>query len=260
MSGVRPPVPSPLALPEALRRSRDSFLAQAMALSVEGAPPLEFCDIDLRDRPDHPDNKFNLKLMPGETLGAVGDEDSGVGDLGRYALGLARPLTGRVLVYGQPIASLEYYDLLVFRRRLGYLQSGDGLLQNLSLRDNIALPLRYASDHRASEVDGRVDVLVEEFDLAKVALLRPAQANEEDRRRAAIARAVSLDPDLIVLEAPFDGLTQATAIELLGLANARADGTERSVLITAQDLAPAIRPLLTRVVRVSEGMALDDTV
>lgn len=257
MSGEAPQAPA--SLPERLRQTRASFLAQAMELSVSGAPPLHFQGLDLRDRPDHPDNKFNLVVLPGETVGAIGDEDSGVGDLGRYALGLARPLSGQVVVFGQAIADLAYYDLLVFRRRLGYLQTGDGLLQNLTLRDNIALPLRYASDHRASEVDGRVDELVDEFDLTRVALLRPAQANEEDRRRAAIARAVALDPDLIVLEAPFDGLTQATAVELLGLANARKDGTERSVLITAQDLAPAIRPLLTRVLRVSEGMAVDDT-
>jgi ABC-type transporter Mla maintaining outer membrane lipid asymmetry ATPase subunit MlaF len=234
-------------------------MSPALALSVDGAVPLEFRDIDLRDRPDHPDNKFNLTLLPGETIAAVGDEDSGVGDLGRFALGLMTPISGTAYVFGKVIASLPYYDLLVFRRRLGYLQTGDGLLQNLTLRDNIALPLRYASDHRASEVDGRVAELIAEFDLERVALLRPAAANEEDRRRCALARAVALDPDLLVLEAPFDGLTQATAVELLGLANARADGTERSVLITAQDLAPALRPLLTRVVRVTEGMAVNET-
>lgn len=238
---------------------RGSFLESAYAWGVEGAVPLEFHAIDLRDRPDHPDHRFDLRLVPGETIGAVGDEDSGVGDLCRYAMGLARPLSGTAVLFGQPIADLSYYDLLVFRRRLGYLQTGDGLLQNLTLRDNIALPLRYASDHRTKEVDGRVDELVEEFDLRRVALLRPAQANEEDRRRTAIARALALDPDLIMLEAPFDGLTQHAAIEILGHATARRDGTRRTVLITAQDLAPSIRPLLTRVVRVADGLALEDS-
>lgn len=245
--------------PQPRSPGRESYMSPALALAVDGAVPLEFRDIDLRDRPDHPDNKFNMAVLPGETVAAVGDEDSGVGDLGRFALGLMRPISGQTMVFGKAIADLKYYDLLVFRRRLGYLQIGDGLLQNLTLRDNIALPLRYASDHRTREVEGRVAELVKEFDLTRVALLRPAQANEEDRRRCALARAVALDPDLLVLEAPFDGLTQATAVELLGLANAREDGTERTVLITAQDLAPSLRPLLTRVVRVTEGLAVNET-
>ena len=250
-SGRPRPTPAP---------GRESYMSRAFALSIDGAVPLEFQHIDLRDRPDHPDNKFNLTVLPGETIVAIGDEDSGVGDLGRFAMGLLKPISGRAVIFGQAVADLEYYDLLVFRRRLGYLQTGDGLLQNLTLRDNIALPLRYASDHRAAAVDGRVAELIDEFDLKRVALLRPAQANEEDRRRCALARAVALDPDLLVLEAPFDGLTQATAVELLGLANAREDGTERSVLITVQDLAAALRPLVTRVVRVTEGLAVNDTI
>src|SRR5207253_10683046 len=97
----------------------------------------------------------------------------------------------------------------------GYLQLGDGLLQNLTLRANIGLPLNYASDHNVKEVDARVEELLEMFHLKDVALMRPAAVNEEYRRRAAIARAVSLDPSLILLAAPFDGLTGRTAHELL---------------------------------------------
>lgn len=239
---------------------RGSFLAGAYLFGVEGAVPLEYRDIDLRDRPDHPDHRFNLTILPEEVVAAVGDEDSGVLDLGRYAMGLQRTISGTALVFGQPIVDLDYYDLLVFRRRLGYLQSGDGLMQNLSLRDNIALPLRYASEHATDVVDDRVAMLLDEFDLKPVALRRPAAANEEDRRRTALARAVALDPELLVLETPFDGLTGHASIELLGHAAARRDGTRRTVFLTAQDLPPSIRPLIARVVRVEEGLAIHDTV
>jgi phospholipid/cholesterol/gamma-HCH transport system ATP-binding protein len=225
---------------------------------VEGAPPLIFRAIDLRDRPDHPEHRFDLTVEPGTTVAAVGDEDSGVGDLGSFALGLRRPISGRAEVLGAPIADLPYYDLLVFRRRLGYLPLGDGLLQNLTLRDNVALPLRYASDHRLSEVDGRVSQLVDELHLRATAGLRPAQANEEDRRRAAVARAIALDPELVVLEAPFDGLTGRAAVDLLEHAGRRGDGTRRTVFLTAQELMPSVQHLLSRVVRVVDGAAVDD--
>ena len=242
-----------------MTQARGSYLAMAYSFGVDAAAPLVFKDIDLRDRPDHPLHRFNVTIQPGEVVAAVGDEDSGVGDLGCYALGLRRPISGQALVFGAPVADLPYYDLLVFRRRLGYLQLGDGLLQNLTLRDNVALPLRFASDHHISRVDGRVTQLVDDFHLRAVAGLRPAQANEEDRRRTAVARAIALDPDLVVLEAPFDGLTGRAATDILEHAVRREDGSRRTVFLTAQDLVPSMRRLLTRVVKVVDGQAVDET-
>ena len=209
-----------------MNEPRSSLLIQAYAFGVEGAAPLVFEALDLRDQPDHPANRFTLSVEPGTVVAAIGD--------------------------------LPYYDLLAFRRRLGYLQLGDGLLQNLSLKDNIALPLRYASDHRLSEVEGRVAQLVEAVHLGAVAHLRPAQSNEEDRRRAALARALALDPELLVLEAPFDGLTGRAAIDILEHAARRLDGAPRTVFLTAQDLHTSVRRLITRVVRVQDGLAQDE--
>ena len=242
-----------------MTQARGSYLAMAHSFGVDAAAPLVFRDIDLRDRPDHPLHRFDVTIARGEVVAAGGDEDSGVGDLGSYALGLRRPLSGQAVVFGVPLADLPYYDLLVFRRRLGYLQLGDGLLQNLTLRDNVALPLRFASDHHLAQVDGRVSQLMDDFHLRAVAGLRPAQANEEDRRRTAVARAIALDPPLVVLEAPFDGLTGRAATDILEHAAKREDGSHRTVFLTAQDLVPSMRRLLTRVVKVVDGQAVDET-
>lgn len=240
-------------------RVRASFLADAYAMGVEGAAPLMFRAVDLRERPDNPEHRFNLTVDWGTIVACVGDEDSGVGDLGRWSLSLGnRPPSGEVLVFGTDMRSLSYQDMLLFRRRMGYLQTGEGLLQNLHLAGNISLPLQYASDHRMEEVNGRVDELLGLFRLREVAHLRPAAANEEERRRAAVARAIALDPELLVLEAPFDGLTSRAARELLELARARSDGTPRTVLLTAQDLGAAVTPLINRVVRLVDGLAVED--
>jgi len=240
--------------------ARASYLARAFELGVPGAPPLEYLDVDLRERPDHPDHRFALTVAPGEVVAVIGDEDSGVEDLGRYAVGLDTPPSGRALVFGTDIAALDYDDQLQYRRRLGYLQSGDGLLQNLSLRQNVALPLSYASDHRSRDVIERTESLLQRYGIADVASLRPAEANEEDRRRAGVARAVALDPDLLILEAPFDGLTARAARDLLALAREHADGPPRALLITAQDIVPVVQSLLTRVVLVMDGRAVDGAV
>lgn len=237
--------------------TRASYLAKAYDLGVEGAPPLEFKGVDLIEKPDHPDHRVELSIEPGSVTAIIGDEDSGVGDIGHFALGFDRPPSGEILVFGTAIATLPYDKLLMFRRRLGYLQVGDGLLQNLNLRANIGLPLQYASDHRVKEVTTRVDELLLSFRLDHVADKRPAQANEEERRRSAVARAVSLDPELLILEAPFDGLTSRAGKELLEDVRTRSGGTPRTVVITAQDLGPAVRPLIGRVVRLVDGLAVE---
>lgn len=226
-------------------------------MGAAGAPPLAFRRVDLRENPDHPDHRFELVVEAGTVVLCLGDEDSGVSDLGRYVLGLARPPSGEVLVYGTRMADLRYDDLLVFRRRIGYTQVGEGLLQNLTLRANIGLPLQYASDHRVKAVAGRVEELLDAFQLRDVADQRPAQVNEEDRRRSAVARAVALDPDLLVLEAPFDGLTGRSAHDLLERARTRGDGTPRTVFITAQDVTPAVGPLINRTVLLVDGEAVE---
>jgi ABC-type transporter Mla maintaining outer membrane lipid asymmetry ATPase subunit MlaF len=238
--------------------TRPSMLAGAQVPAVEGAPPLVYRDVDLLGRADRAGRRFDLTLEPGAVVAAIGDEGSGIEALGRLALGLDLPAAGVVEVFGVRIASLPYDRLLVFRRRLGYLPQGDGLLQNLSLRDNVALPVRFATDHRLHEVDTRVAQLLDDFRLRAIQALRPAQANEEDRRRAAIARSVALDPPLVVLELPFVGLTSRAAADLLERVRRSDDGRPRAVLLTSRDLSPSVRPVVTRVVRVVDGVAADD--
>lgn len=237
--------------------TRASYLVEAYAMGIEGAAPLAFVKVDLRERPDHPDHRLDLALQPGAVTAVVGDEDSGVGDLGRYALGLSHPPSGDVLVFGSTLRGLTYNQLLLFRRRLGYLQLGDGLLQNLTLRANISLPLAYASDHRTKEVAVRADELLEQLRVTDVADARPAAVNEEIRRRAALARAIALDPELLVLEAPFDGLTGRAAGDILARVRHRKDGAPRTILISAQDLGPHVLPLCDRVVHLADGLAVE---
>jgi len=238
---------------------RGSRFLSASAPEVPGAPPLAYRDVDLLGRAERPDRRFSLTVEPEAVVAVIGDERSGIEALGQLALGLRAPTAGSVTVFGLPIAEFPYYDLLVFRRRVGYLPAGDGLLQNLSLKDNVALPVRFATDHRLREVESRVSQLIEDFRLRAAAATRPAQASEEDRRRAAAARAIALNPRLVVLELPFDGLTSRVAAELLDRVSRRDDGGRRAVLLTSHDLTPSVRNLVTRTVRVVDGAAMEET-
>ncbi|HVX88239.1 MAG TPA: ATP-binding cassette domain-containing protein [Gemmatimonadales bacterium] len=194
---------------------------------------------------------FSLEVQPHETVVVLGDEASGVDRLAAIALGLDPAPGGRALIFGTEIALLSRVRQLAFRRRVGYLPAGDGLLQNLSLRDNIRLPLRFGSDFQADDIEGRVDVILAQLRLRAVAQLRPAAATEEERRRAALGRALAFDPELVILDQPFDGLGERVAAELLEVARGGevAEGGRRTVFITGQDLPAMLRPRVERLLR-----------
>jgi ABC-type transporter Mla maintaining outer membrane lipid asymmetry ATPase subunit MlaF len=194
---------------------------------------------------------FSLEVAPNETVVLLGDQVSGVDRLAGLALGLDPAPGGRALVWGTEIASLSRVKQLAFRRRVGYLPAGDGLLQNLSLRDNIRLPLRFGSDFQPDDIEGRVDVILAQLRLRAVAHFRPAAATEEERRRAALGRALAFDPELVVLDQPFDGLGERVAAELLEVARGGdvAEGGRRTLFITGQDLPAMLRPRVERLIR-----------
>jgi ABC-type transporter Mla maintaining outer membrane lipid asymmetry ATPase subunit MlaF len=205
---------------------------------------------------------FELSVGRNQTVVVVGDENSGVDSLAAVALGLEPTLAGSALVYGTEIRELPRREQLAFRRRLGYLPAGDGLLSNLSLRDNVRLPLRFGSNFKPDEIEGRVDVILAMLRLTRVAAERPAQANEEQRRRAALGRALAFDPELVLLEQPFGGLTDRVAAELLEIARGgeTAEGARRTVFITGQDIPMLLRTRVERVVHVADSRRMPSRV
>lgn len=221
--------------------------------SVAHPTPLVLDGIPFEGQP------VSLEVHSHETVALLGDEDAGVGRLAGWALGLETPPVGRVLVYGEVAADLPPRERLAFRRRVGYLPAGEGLLHNLSLRDNVALPLRFGSSATPRAIDGRVGVMLAAVRVAHVADLRPAEVNEEERRRAALARAIAFDPPLLLLEQPFDGLTPRAAAELLEFVRGgeTTQGGRRTVVITAQDLPAVIHRRVERVYRVTRAGTLE---
>ena len=143
---------------------------------------------------------------------------------------------------------------------MGYLPAGDGLLHNLSLADNVALPLRFGSDLRERESAGRIRVVLAMLGIAEVGGLRPSQASDEQRRRAALARALVFDPRLVILERPFGGLTARVAAELLELARGglSAEGSRRTVFITGPYMPELLRPRVERRYRIADGQLRTD--
>ncbi|MEP7327497.1 MAG: ATP-binding cassette domain-containing protein [Gemmatimonadota bacterium] len=219
------------------------------------APLLEFHAIPMTGSAA---GTFELLVMRHETVVVLGDENSGVDNLVEFALGLEVPAAGTVATFGTDLRTLSRREQLAFRRRLGYLPAGDGLLSNLTLRDNVRLPLRFGSNFKTDEIEGRVDVILAMLRLNRVAQERPAQTNEEQRRRAALGRALAFDPELVLLEQPFVGLTDRASAELLEIARGGETGAggRRTVFVTGQDIPMFLRNRVERVVHLADSRHL----
>lgn len=220
-------------------------------------PPLVFDDVRLEGKRF---TAVSLTVPGHRAVSVVGDVASGLDRLGPIAMGLDRPDGGRALLFGEHVAALSRRAALAFRRRAGYVPEGDGLLQNLSLADNVALPLQFGSPLTPREVRSRVRVVLGAFRLADVGGLRPSQADDEQRRRAAVARALVFDPPLVILDQPFDGIGLGAAAELLDLARGgeSAEGPRRSVFVTSQVLPERLRSRFEERYRVTGGTLRPD--
>jgi ABC-type transporter Mla maintaining outer membrane lipid asymmetry ATPase subunit MlaF len=224
---------------------------------VTGVVPLRFEGVFLAGIDD---GSFDLEVPAHSATSVIGKATTGVDTLGSLALGLTIPKHGRALVFGSVISEMPRNEALAYRRKVGYLPAGDGLLQNLTLRDNVALPLRYGSEFSERETDSRVALMLSLFGVDDVAELRPAAATEEQQRRTALARALAFDPELVILEQFFDGLPPRAAAVLLDLAlgGVSAEGSRRALLITGQYLPDRLKPRIEHTYRIAGGSLSPD--
>jgi len=155
---------------------------------------------------------LDLAVRRGEILGLAGGSGSGKSVLLREMIGLQQPSAGAVLLFGQELHTLAPEQALALRRRWGVMFQRDGLFGALTVRDNVGLPLR---EH--SQLDDALIDAIAEWKLAltglpaDAGLKLPGELSGGMLKRAALARAIALDPELLFLDEPTSGLDPASA-------------------------------------------------
>lgn len=150
---------------------------------------------------------ISLELHPGQTLVVLGESGCGKTVLLKSLIGLIRPTTGTVSFEGRSLAALNDRTLAHLRTRYGFVFQGAALFDSLSILDNIAFPLREHTRIPEAEIRGIVASLVDEVGLPRSVLAKkPVELSGGMRKRAGLARALALDPQLVLYDEPTTGL------------------------------------------------------
>jgi D-methionine transport system ATP-binding protein len=198
---------------------------------------------------------ISLRVDDGEILAVVGPSGAGKSTLSRCVSLLEHPTSGSVAVNGTNLASLSGEQLRRARQRIGTIFQSAPLLRRRTVAQNVALPLEYFRATRRS-IDGRVELLLREVGLTERANYYPAQLSGGQRQRVGIARALALNPTVLLSDEATSGLDPATTRSILDLlARLRTDFNLSIILITHE--MEVVREVADRVARIDRGRIVE---
>jgi putative ABC transport system ATP-binding protein len=161
---------------------------------------------------------LNLNIANGEFVSIVGPSGNGKSTLLNMITGIDRPTAGQVVVDGQEIHKMSENQLAIWRgQNVGIVFQFFQLLPALSILQNIILPMDFARKYSPRERRERAVALLETVGLADQANKLPGMVSGGQQQRAAIARALANDPDLIVTDEPTGNLDSRTAQDIFDL-------------------------------------------
>jgi len=156
----------------------------------------------------------NLAIYPGETMVIMGGSGCGKSTLLMHMTGSLLPDEGRVELFGQDLNTLDEAGLNAVRLRFGILFQSGALFNSMTVGENVALPLREHSDVDDETIQIVVTMKLEQVGLREAADLMPAQISGGMKKRAGLARATSLDPEILFYDEPSAGLDPVTSAEI----------------------------------------------
>lgn len=200
-------------------------------------------------------SNVNFSVEPGEYVAIMGESGSGKTTLLNILAALDRPTAGEVFLNGKALSDIRERDLAAFRRsHLGFVFQDFNLLDTFSLQDNIFLPLVLAgSDYQTMR--RRLEPIAEQLGITDILSKYPYEVSGGQKQRAAVARALITDPQIILADEPTGALDSHTGREVLGLLQQLHKQGHTVVLITHDN---SIAVQADRIIRLEDGRVVYD--
>jgi phospholipid/cholesterol/gamma-HCH transport system ATP-binding protein len=203
---------------------------------------------------------INLTVHAGEIMIIMGGSGSGKSTLLRYLLGLGIPTSGSIKLLGKDITRISNLEMNQLRQNMGVAFQGGALLSSMTIGENVQLPLREHTrlDEKTMEIMARMKLEV--VNLGGFEKLMPAELSGGMTKRAAVARAIIMDPKLMFFDEPSAGLDPVVSAELDELILNLRDAMKMTIVVVTHELESAFK-IADRITVLDQGnILMTDTV
>jgi phospholipid/cholesterol/gamma-HCH transport system ATP-binding protein len=198
---------------------------------------------------------LSLTVPRGRSLCLLGRSGTGKSVTLKHIVGLVRPDSGRVFVEGRDITDMPTADLSPVRRRIGFLFQNAALFDSISVGENVAFPLRRHTRMTDAEIRARARDLLAQVGLAGEYATMPADLSGGMRKRAGLARALALEPAILLADEPSAGLDPVTSAEIDALLVALKQRANTTLVVVTHNI-PSARAIGDELLFLHEGRAL----
>ena len=195
---------------------------------------------------------ISFDVLPGETLVILGGSGSGKSTLLRTMVGLERPTSGEIWLGGKNMATITPKELDDLRKTIGMSFQGSALFGSMTVGENVSLPLKEHSPLDDSTIEIMVRLKLDQVGLAGYENYMPAQLSGGMKKRAAVARAMSMDPQILFFDEPSAGLDPIIAAGLDDLILRLKKAFKMTILVVTHELASAFL-IADRMILVDKG-------
>ena len=198
---------------------------------------------------------IDLRIDSGEIMVVMGGSGSGKSTLLRHLLSLNRPAAGSIRLFGEEVNRLSARQLHRLRQRIGVSFQGGALFNSLNVEENVAFPLREHTRLDDNTIRIMARMKLEVVNLAGFEKLMPSQLSGGMIKRAALARAIVMDPQLLFFDEPSAGLDPVVSAELDELILRLRDAMGVTIVVVTHELESAFR-IADRITVLDKGRIL----